>query len=147
MAGGQPTDYTYDVAAGLPVLLEDGQRKYVWGRGLLYATNPAGTAVSSVYQRDGLGTVRALTDGTGALTDTRDVDAFGLPTRSQGPSAQPFGFAGEQRDAGRHAQPKDRHGVVLRRPILSLLPSCGGRAQPPLAGAWNGLSPPPLAGW
>lgn len=99
MAGGQPTDYTYDEAAGLPVLLEDGQRKYVWGRGLLYSTNPAGTAVSSVYQRDGLGTVRALTDGTGALTDTRDVDAFGLPTRSQGPSAQPFGFAGEQRDA------------------------------------------------
>ena len=30
MAGGQPTDYTYDVAAGLPVLLEDGQRTYVF---------------------------------------------------------------------------------------------------------------------
>jgi hypothetical protein len=82
------------VAANLPVLLEDGQSKYVWGRGLLYATNPAGTAVASVYQRDGLGTVRALTDGAGVLTATREVDEFGLPTRSQGPSAQPFGSPG-----------------------------------------------------
>ena len=65
VAGGQTTNYTYDVAAGLPVLLEDGQRKYVWGRSLLYATNPAGDVLRHVYQRDGLGTVRALTDGAG----------------------------------------------------------------------------------
>jgi hypothetical protein len=108
------------VAANLPVLLEDGQSKYVWGRGLLYATNPAGTAVASVYQRDGLGTVRALTDGAGVLTATREVDEFGLPTRSQGPSAQPFGSPGSSatprpqsravppaRPAGRAPDPAD----------------------------------------
>ena len=52
-----------------------------------------------MYQRDGLGPVRAWTAGAGALTDTRDVDPFGLPTRAQGTSSQPFGYTGEQRDA------------------------------------------------
>jgi YD repeat-containing protein len=62
-AGGVTTRYAYDVGGGLPVLLDDGTRKYVWGAtGLEYSVNSANTA--TVYHTDGLGSVRALTDAT-----------------------------------------------------------------------------------
>jgi RHS repeat-associated protein len=79
------------------VLLEDGTRKYVWGLGSgpIYAVN--GTSIE-VAHADGLGSVRALTDGSGTLTQTYRTDPFGLPTATQGSSSQPFGFTGEQQD-------------------------------------------------
>ena len=81
------------------MLLEDGQRRYVWGRGLAYATTAAGTSVAHVYHQDGLGTVRALTDAAAALSDTYRHDPFGLDAGHQGPSPQPFGYTGQQVDA------------------------------------------------
>ena len=57
------------------MLLEDGQRRYVWGRGLAYATTAAGTSVAHVYHQDGLGTVRALTDAVQpALAEIHGLD-------------------------------------------------------------------------
>ncbi len=50
------------------------------------------------YHDDGLGSVRAITDSSGALVLTSQTDAFGVPTASQGTVAQPFGFTGEQQD-------------------------------------------------
>ncbi len=35
--GAANTAYTYDVNASLPILLDDGVRKYVWGLGLAFA--------------------------------------------------------------------------------------------------------------
>lgn len=43
------TTYLYDVNRGLPVLLEDGARRYVWGQSLLYEVESSaatGTAPS-----------------------------------------------------------------------------------------------------
>ena len=37
--GGTQTGYTYDVNASLPVLLDDGTHKYVWGLALAFAVN------------------------------------------------------------------------------------------------------------
>ena len=51
--------------ASLPVLLEDGERKYVWGLGLAYAVESSGNVL--VYHTDGLGSVRALSDGAGLV--------------------------------------------------------------------------------
>ena len=64
--GTTTTSYIYDVSGGLPVLLTDANRKYVWGVGLAYETDLTGN-VQAVSHADGLGSVRALTDGTGAL--------------------------------------------------------------------------------
>ncbi len=76
----------------------DGSRKYVWGAGgLAYETDLAGT-VQAVPLVDGLGSVRALTDATGALIQTSRTEPFGVPTQSQGSSTQPFVFTGEQVD-------------------------------------------------
>src|SRR6266852_5915046 len=73
--GSQTTSYVYDVAGGLPVLLDDGQRKYVWGLGLAYATDESGNVVG-VYHTDGLGSVRAMTDVEGTVVQTRSTDAY-----------------------------------------------------------------------
>jgi len=81
------------------VLLDDETNKYVWGSGgLAYSVNKSSGTVN-VYQTDGLGSVRALTDTTGNVIQTYQSDEFGIPTVTQGTSAQPFAYTGEQRDA------------------------------------------------
>ncbi len=93
------TSFLYDVSSGLPVVLLDATRKYVWGAGgLAHETDLSGN-VQSIPLVDGLGSVRALTDGTGVLVQTYRTDPFGVPTATQGTSTQPFHFTGEQVDS------------------------------------------------
>ena len=95
--GASPAiEYVSDLAGGLPVTIDDGSRKYVYGLGLAYAV--AGSSIE-VYQADHLGSVRSLTDGAGSVVATYGTDAWGIPTVSTGSSTQPFGFTGEPRDA------------------------------------------------
>lgn len=82
-------------STGLATLLDDGSRTYVYGLGLAYAVT--GTGIE-VYHTDRLGSVRALTDASGAITATYATDAWGVPTAGTGSSDQPFGFTGEPRD-------------------------------------------------
>ena len=57
-------------------------------------------AVSRKYSPAGqLGSVRALTDQTGAVVNTYAYDAYGNPTASTGTVANPFRYAGEYQDA------------------------------------------------
>lgn len=94
--GGDPAiRYVSDVDSGLPVILDDGSRKYVWGLGLAYAV--AGSALE-VYHADRLGSVRELTDATGAVIATYRTDEWGIPTQATGTSSQPFRFTGEPLD-------------------------------------------------
>lgn len=94
--GGITTNYVYDVG-GLPVLLDDGTQKYVWGNGLAYSVDKSSGAVH-VYHADGLGSVRALTDNSGNVVQTYQTDEFGVPTESQGTMTQPFGYTGQPVD-------------------------------------------------
>jgi RHS repeat-associated protein len=96
VGGGAVTRYVTDVAAPLPTTLGDGTRKYVWGLGLAYAVS--GSAVET-YHTDRLGSVRALTDGSGSVVATYRGDEWGISTASSGSSTQPFGFTGEPRDS------------------------------------------------
>lgn len=72
--------------------------KYVWGATrLAYAASGSGVLV---YHIAGLGSVRALTDGTGTIVQTYRTDAFGNPdtTDTQGTVTQRFQYAGDERD-------------------------------------------------
>ncbi len=96
--GTTTTSYVYDVGGGMPVVLDDGTQKYIWGAGgLAYSVNKVSAAVA-VYHTDGLGSARALSDSTGLVTQTYQTDEFGIPTLTQSSSAQPFGYTGEQGD-------------------------------------------------
>src|SRR5258708_8156196 len=102
----QPTIYTWDVAEQLPLLLEEqtgtsGLTDYVTGppRPPIEEIHAPGQA--TFLHGDQLGSVRALTDQTGALVATNSYDAVGLLTSSTMPStvANDFGFSGQYTDA------------------------------------------------
>jgi RHS repeat-associated protein len=59
---------------------------------------PSPSPALNFYVFDGHGNVRALTDGTGAVTDTYDYDAFGNLIHSTGTTPNNYLFAGEQFD-------------------------------------------------
>jgi RHS repeat-associated protein len=122
-AGGVTTAYTYDAfgnrvgsnslsgttnylvdpadSSGLAQVVAERNgagvltRSYVYGNDLI-RQNQGG--VASYYHPDALGSTRALTDATGAVTDTYDYSAFGQLARSSGSTANNFMFAGEQLD-------------------------------------------------
>jgi len=74
---------------------------YTYGSDLLRAVAfSAGTLTSDRwYLYDGGGTVRELTDETGAVTDTYDYDAFGVLVLKTGTTANAYLYRGEQWDA------------------------------------------------
>jgi len=88
--------YTSDLSGDLATTLADGSRKYVYGVGLAYAV--MGSA-AEIYHTDRLGSVRALTDATAAVTATYRVDEWGRSVATTGSSSQPYTYTGEPRDA------------------------------------------------
>ena len=64
----QTTDYTWDVAAGLPLVLQDVDNTYVYGLDLISATDGAGVQTYFLY--DGHGSTTDLTDGSGNVVVT-----------------------------------------------------------------------------
>jgi RHS repeat-associated protein len=92
-----PQPFTWDAGAGLPLLLADGAASYVYGPGGQILEQIAGST-PAYYHSDQLGSVRALTDQSGAVVATYAYDAYGQPTRSTGSAPNPFRYAGEYRD-------------------------------------------------
>jgi RHS repeat-associated protein len=73
-------------------VLADGSATYAHGVTGLISENRGGT--SKFYHTDALGSVRALTNTSGTVTDSRSTDAFGLVVTSSGSTPTPFGFVG-----------------------------------------------------
>jgi RHS repeat-associated protein len=78
-------------------------RTYTWGLTLIaqnLRTGPKDAPVwlMSYYGFDGHGSVRFLTDSSGAITDTYDYDAFGNLITQTGTTSNNYLFAGEQYD-------------------------------------------------
>jgi RHS repeat-associated protein len=65
-----------------------------------YSAGPQGQGYTQYifYVYDGYGSVRALTDQSGTVTDTYDYDAFGVLIHSTGTTYNNYLFAGEQFD-------------------------------------------------
>ncbi len=97
----QVTDYLVDTQGPLSqvVVETDGdgelQAYYVRGMDLLAAVRPSETRY---YHADALGSVRALTDETGAVTDRYAFSAFGELEFHEGENPNVYLFAGEARD-------------------------------------------------
>jgi RHS repeat-associated protein len=73
-------------------VLSDGAASFVRGASGLISENRGGT--SKFYHADALGSVKALTNTSGVVTDARSTDAFGMVVTSSGSTPTPFGFAG-----------------------------------------------------
>jgi RHS repeat-associated protein/uncharacterized repeat protein (TIGR01451 family) len=74
-------------------------RTYSYGLELIKEQQTiAGTPATSFYGYDGHGSVRFLTDSTGAVTDTYNYDAFGNLLSQTGATPNNYLFAGQQFD-------------------------------------------------
>lgn len=99
-AGPNQTERTSNggVAQRNNLLGLSGQGSAYWTRdnngGLLSQRATA----KSYYLQDALGSVAALTDSTGAVTDTYKTDPFGANTGGTGSTWNPWNFAGEYRE-------------------------------------------------
>jgi RHS repeat-associated protein len=91
--GGVTVTFTWDVAAGLPVVLDDGNQ-YVYGAGLT-AMKQSGSWY--YYLPDGLGSTMAIVDGSGTVQKNYTYDVYGKPTAT-GTLPNEFDFAGQQTD-------------------------------------------------
>lgn len=85
--------FTWDVAAGLSVVLDDGTQ-YVYGLGLLAQTDGGNTYY---YLADGLGSTMKTIDSTGNAVNSYEYDVYGQVTKS-GTQDNEFDFAGQQTD-------------------------------------------------
>jgi RHS repeat-associated protein len=79
----------------LPLLVSDGSSRYLHAGGILAEIDAANAA--RYHLTDALGSVRGVTDGTGALVGTSDYAAFGAVRATTGTTSR-FGYTGEQTD-------------------------------------------------
>jgi RHS repeat-associated protein len=92
--GTTTVDYVWDVAGGLPMLLQDGTNTYVYGLGLIAIYDGS----EMTYRlTDGLGSTVNLCDQGGELVGEYTYDAYGN-VRAQSGAETEFSFAGEQSD-------------------------------------------------
>jgi len=91
-----PTGYAQVLAEEAPSWAPNVS--YVYGLELVSEDLIGSSGALRYYVYDGHGSVRALTDQTGAVTDTYDYDAFGNLLHSTGISYNNYLFAGEQFD-------------------------------------------------
>jgi RHS repeat-associated protein len=101
-AGAATTKYLVDDRnlTGYAQVLEEliggtVQRVYTYGLNRISQSQASGT---SFYGYDGHGSVRILTDSTGAVTDRYDYDAFGNILSQAGATPNVYLFSGEQND-------------------------------------------------
>ncbi|MBZ8178549.1 RHS repeat-associated core domain-containing protein [Oscillatoria salina] len=97
---GETTEYLIDKNRPYAQVLEEFstvelQAFYVYGHDLISQSR---NGEKDLYQVDGLGSTRVLTDEMGVVTDTYDYDVFGEEIESTGESENSYLFAGEQFD-------------------------------------------------
>ena len=98
--GGTATAETWDVAEGLPLLLQDGATRYIDGPGGTPIEQVDGVGTVRFYLADYLGSVRGLADASGTITDSYSYDPYGQRTAVTGSATStPFGYAGQYTDA------------------------------------------------
>jgi RHS repeat-associated protein len=79
---------------------QTGVTSYVYGDDLISHTT---NGVPHDYLADGLGSTRALTDATGAVTDAYTYDGYGLLQGQTGATVNPYLYRGEQYDPALNA--------------------------------------------
>jgi RHS repeat-associated protein len=92
------TQFLWDVAGSLPVLLKDGSTAYVYGPGGL-PVEQVNTSATYWFHHDQLGSTRLLTDSTGTSQATYTYDPFGGLASSTGSITNPFLYCGEYKDS------------------------------------------------
>lgn len=97
--GTATKQFLWDLTGSLPLMLHDGSTSYLYGPDGTVSEQISSGGTPSYYHHDQLGSTRALTDASGAVTGTFTYSPFGTLAASTGTQTTPFGFAGEYTDA------------------------------------------------
>jgi RHS repeat-associated protein len=89
------TRYTLDLSGGLTQVLYDETKSYVYGLDLLSQQT---TSTEEYLLRDGLGSIRQLTEQSSAITMFNSYEPYGEIFSSSGSGSSSYGFAGEWTD-------------------------------------------------
>jgi RHS repeat-associated protein len=95
---GTTTHYIWNIAAGLPALLDDGTHRYLYGAGSTPYAQIDRTGHIDYLHTDLLGSVRATTDTNGALTSTTNYSDYGPPIAHTGNATSAIGYTGAWTD-------------------------------------------------
>jgi RHS repeat-associated protein len=90
------TTFTMDLASGLSQVLSDGANAYLYGTGRIAQVSATDT---QYFLGDALGSVRQMTDESGAVTLAQNFDPYGVAVQSAGKASSRYGFTGEQVDS------------------------------------------------
>jgi RHS repeat-associated protein len=94
--GSQVTRFTMDLASGLTQVLDDGTHAYLYGAGRIAQVSATDT---QYFLGDALGSVRQLTDASGAVTLAKAYEPYGMVSMTSGSGSSSYGFTGEQQDS------------------------------------------------
>jgi len=83
--------------AGLTQVLSDGTNTYLYGLNRIGEQQPGGFVY---HLPDALGSVRQLTNASGAVTLAKSYEPFGSVLSSSGSAVSRYGFTGEQQESG-----------------------------------------------
>ena len=103
---GVPTNYTLDINVGLTQILADGMNAYLYGVGRIGEQQSGGWVY---HHGDALGSVRQLTDLTGAVTLAQNFSPYGEVLNSGGDVVSNYGFTGEFTDTTGMIHLRARH--------------------------------------
>ncbi len=93
--GKGTTNLTWDVRAGLPLLLSDEQNSYVYGPDGVPIEQVSSKGTVLYLHQDQQDSTRALTGSNGATEATMTYDAYGNLTGSTGTASTPLGYDGQ----------------------------------------------------
>jgi RHS repeat-associated protein len=96
---GVAEPFIWDMADGMPVIIQDGTTRYLTGINGLPLEQIAADGTVRYYHQDQLGSTRAITNSLGKLDATALYDPYGNLEASSGSVNNPFGFAGQYTDA------------------------------------------------
>lgn len=96
--GTSTSNFKWDLTAGSPTLLTDGQNNYIYGPGNtpIEQINQAGTP--TYLHHDQLGSTRLITDQTGNPAGAFTYNPYGTLNASSGTATTPFGYADQYTD-------------------------------------------------
>ena len=103
----QTTSFTMDLNTGLTQALSDGTNDYLYGLDRIAQVNTA----TKYFLGDALGSVRQMTDATGAITYARSYDPYGVAAQSGGASQTAYGYTSEWSDLAGMVYLRARHYV------------------------------------
>ncbi len=88
---GGTTNFMMDYNMGLTQVLNDGTNNYIYGNGRIAQVNTS----TEYFLGDALGSVRQLTNNSGAIIYASAYDPYGVTTQAYGASQTAYGYTGE----------------------------------------------------